>query len=68
MADLYMNLQVLQTPRQPIPQMSQTHQVAIAPKPTGQDMSSGGGELIDSMSVSDSGASQLCRRKSKVSL
>ncbi|KAF4083613.1 hypothetical protein AMELA_G00144120 [Ameiurus melas] len=58
-------LAVFAKPRQIIQQMSQKHQVAMAPEQTVQDMSSGGGELSDSWSVSELAASRVYRRKSK---
>ncbi|MCI4375103.1 hypothetical protein PGIGA_G00105390 [Pangasianodon gigas] len=61
-------LAVLPKPRQLIHQMSQTHQVAMAPEQTAQDMSSGGGELSDSLSIIESGGTRVYRRKSKVRL
>ncbi|XP_026801367.2 serine/threonine-protein kinase 11-interacting protein [Pangasianodon hypophthalmus] len=54
-------LAVLPKPRQ----QSQTHQVAMAPEQTAQDMSSGGGELSDSLSIIESGGTRVYRRKSK---
>lgn len=65
-SDLYITLQVFAKPRQIIQQMSQKHQVAMAPEQTVQDMSSGGGELSDSLSISELAASRAYRRKSKV--
>ncbi|XP_062853710.1 serine/threonine-protein kinase 11-interacting protein [Trichomycterus rosablanca] len=58
-------LMVLPKAGQSMGQISQAHKVAVASEQAVQDMSSGGGELSDSLSVSESGASRVSRRKSK---
>ncbi|KAK3557083.1 hypothetical protein QTP70_024751, partial [Hemibagrus guttatus] len=58
-------LAILPKPMQLVHQISQTHQVAIAPENIVQDMSSCGGELSDSMPTSEFGASRVYKRKSK---
>ncbi|KAK1798796.1 hypothetical protein P4O66_007080 [Electrophorus voltai] len=53
-------------PKQKMGQTCQTRQVAMAPEQMVQDASSGGGDMSDSLSVSESGAGRIHRRKSKV--
>ncbi|XP_066522181.1 serine/threonine-protein kinase 11-interacting protein isoform X2 [Hoplias malabaricus] len=60
-------LEVLPKPGQLIGQTSQMHQFPLAPDQAVQDVSSGGGDLSDSLSVGDSGVTRRkSRRKSKV--
>ncbi|KAI5613477.1 serine/threonine-protein kinase 11-interacting protein isoform X1, partial [Silurus asotus] len=58
-------LAVLTKPRQLIPQMSPSLQVAMTPAQNIQDMSSARGELSVSLSISESGANRVFKRKSK---
>uniref|UniRef100_W5MSC7 Serine/threonine-protein kinase 11-interacting protein n=1 Tax=Lepisosteus oculatus TaxID=7918 RepID=W5MSC7_LEPOC len=59
-------LAVLPKPGQLIGQIVQnTPQEVILSERGTQDVSSGGGELSDSLSLSESGAARLCRKKSK---
>ncbi|XP_053353628.1 serine/threonine-protein kinase 11-interacting protein isoform X2 [Clarias gariepinus] len=58
-------LAVMSKARGLIHQMSQAPQIAMALEQTVQDMSSEGGELSDSLSIKESRASQVYRRKSK---
>ncbi|XP_046723866.1 serine/threonine-protein kinase 11-interacting protein isoform X2 [Silurus meridionalis] len=58
-------LAVLTKPRQLIPQMSQSLQVAMAPAQKIQDMSSAREELSVHLSISESGANRVYKRKSK---
>ncbi|XP_076872109.1 serine/threonine-protein kinase 11-interacting protein isoform X2 [Brachyhypopomus gauderio] len=53
-------------PKQKMGQTCQAHQVAVAPEQVVQDVSSGGGDMSDGLSVSESGAGRIRRRRSRV--
>uniref|UniRef100_A0AAR2KJ03 Serine/threonine-protein kinase 11-interacting protein n=1 Tax=Pygocentrus nattereri TaxID=42514 RepID=A0AAR2KJ03_PYGNA len=58
-------LSVLPKPGQLMGQTSLMQQVSATPEQTVQEVSSGGGELSDSLSVGDSGGTRVTRKKSR---
>lgn len=61
-------LQVLPKPGQLIVQVQTSTTVAMPQERSNQEVSSGAGELSDSMSVGEVGVSHIRRKKSRVSL
>ncbi|XP_043097589.1 serine/threonine-protein kinase 11-interacting protein isoform X2 [Puntigrus tetrazona] len=60
------DLLILPKPRQLIGQMSHTsQQVSMAPEQGAQDVSSGGGDMTDSLTVSTSGVTRVRKRKQR---